>query len=67
MREEEFDQALKIASRLEKLRYSAAFEIGALAHAGQGNLTEAVALLERGVEKAPDVLAELAASRQLPL
>ncbi|HEX6902694.1 MAG TPA: hypothetical protein VF789_23450 [Thermoanaerobaculia bacterium] len=52
---EEFDRALEVAEELERLRYSAAFEIAALAHAGKGDLAAAVRALERGVEKAPDV------------
>ncbi len=52
---EEFDRALEVAEELERLRYSAAFEIAALAHAGQGDLAAAVRALERGVEIAPDV------------
>lgn len=52
---EEFDRALEVAEELERLRYSAAFEIAALAHAGKGDLAAAVRALERGVEIAPDV------------
>jgi tetratricopeptide (TPR) repeat protein len=53
--EEEFDRALAVAEDLERLRYSAAFEIAALAHEGKGDLAAAVRALERGVERAPDV------------
>lgn len=50
----EFDQALEVAGELDRLQYSAGFEIAALAHAGKGDLAAAVRVLEEGVEKAPD-------------
>lgn len=53
--EGKYDQALNIASELEQLQYSAAFEIAALAYAGKEDLPSAVRVLEEGVEKAPDV------------
>ncbi len=46
-------RALEIAEQLEKLRYSAAFEIAALAHAELDDLEAAVRVLTRGLEKAP--------------
>lgn len=49
----EYQAALEVAQQLEELRYSAAFEIAAQAHAGMGDLEAAVATLERGVELAP--------------
>jgi len=51
----EYKKALKIAAQLEKIRFSACFEIGAQAHAGLGNVEKAVRVLERGVKLAPDV------------
>lgn len=47
--------ALKLGRRLEKMRYSAAFEIQALVYAEEGKLRKAIAVLERGVKKAPTV------------
>ena len=55
VRERAFDSALEIAAQLESQRFSGAFEIAALAHAGKGDLDAAVAVLRRGVEVAPDV------------
>lgn len=52
---QDYSGALEVAAQLEDRRYTAAFEIGALAHAGQDQLEQAVELLERGVEAAPDV------------
>lgn len=51
--EEKFDQALEVARELDRLKYSAGFEIAALALAGKGDLAAAVRVLEDGVEKAP--------------
>lgn len=53
--EGKYDQALDVASELDQLQYSAAFEIAALAYAGKEDLPSAVRVLEEGVEKAPDV------------
>ncbi len=50
VRERDFDSALEIAAKLESQRFSGAFEIAALAHAGKGDLDAAVAVLRRGVE-----------------
>jgi tetratricopeptide (TPR) repeat protein len=51
----EFDKALAVADELRALRYTAEFEIAALAYAGKGELDRAVATLEEGVSLAPDV------------
>jgi tetratricopeptide (TPR) repeat protein len=51
----EYKKALKIAAQLEKIRFSACFEIAAQAHAGLGDVEKAVRVLERGIELAPDV------------
>src|SRR5262245_38065397 len=53
--DDDFEGALRIAEQLETLRYTAAFEIAALAHAGMDDLEKAVAVLERGLALAPDV------------
>lgn len=53
--EAKFDEALEIADQLREQRSSGAFEIGALGHAGKGDLETAVRVLEDGVEKAPAV------------
>jgi tetratricopeptide (TPR) repeat protein len=55
LRDEDYEAARDIAAQLEDLRYSAAFEIGAQAQAGLGDLDKAVEILERGVSKAPTV------------
>jgi tetratricopeptide (TPR) repeat protein len=52
---QDYQGALEIASRLEEHRSTAAFEIAALALAGDGQLEKAVETLERGVGFAPDV------------
>jgi tetratricopeptide (TPR) repeat protein len=49
------EAALKVAAELEALRYTATFEIAALAHARLGDLEAAVAVLKRGLEIAPKV------------
>ncbi|MEZ5979855.1 MAG: hypothetical protein R3F34_16815 [Planctomycetota bacterium] len=49
------DAVLAIAAELESRRFSACFELAALGHAGKGELEQGVAVLERGVEAAPDV------------
>jgi tetratricopeptide (TPR) repeat protein len=51
----DWDGALGVADRLEALKHSGAFEIGALAHAGKGDVEEAVRVLETGVARAPTV------------
>jgi tetratricopeptide (TPR) repeat protein len=53
--EGEYEKALEIAKKLEKLRFSSTFEIAGLAYAGLDNLEEAVNVLKEGVEAAPDV------------
>ena len=55
IRDGEFDAALEVAGQLEKHRHTGGFEIAALAHAGKGELETAVAVLRRGVTRAPDV------------
>jgi tetratricopeptide (TPR) repeat protein len=47
--------ALFIAERLEKMRYSGAFEIRALAFASENKLEKAIKCLERGVKLCPQV------------
>jgi tetratricopeptide (TPR) repeat protein len=46
--------ALKVAEELKELRYSAAFDIGAQAYCGLGDIDSAIRMLEEGLEKAPD-------------
>ena len=53
LRQRQYQSALRIAKRLERLRYSAAFEIAGLAYAGLDDLPSAVKTLERGVDLAP--------------
>lgn len=54
LEERDFTEALAIAGKLEGLRHTSAFDIGAQAHAGLGEPAKALALLERGVHVAPD-------------
>ncbi|MBX9694399.1 MAG: hypothetical protein K2Z81_18580, partial [Cyanobacteria bacterium] len=49
------EKALKIGKQLQKMRYSGAFEILALAHEQQDNLPAAIASLEDGVKTCPQV------------
>ncbi len=49
------EAALKVAAELEGLRFTAAFEIAALAHGQLGELEAAVVVLRRGLEMAPNV------------
>ncbi len=53
IRNDDFDEALKIGRRLRRLRWSGGFEIEALALAGLERRCEAIDVLERGVEDAP--------------
>lgn len=53
--DDEWDEALRVAEKLNELRYSAGFEIQALALEGKGDIEAAVAALEQGVEQAPQV------------
>lgn len=55
LNDEEYEAALQVAGELEQKRFTAGFEIAALAHAGLGDLDGAIAVLERGVEFAPAV------------
>lgn len=50
----EYEEALEVARELEELQFTAGFEIAALAHEGMDDLDEAVRVLHRGVEAAPD-------------
>lgn len=51
----DFDAALEVAGQLEEQRHTGGFEIAALAHAGRGDVEAAVAVLRRGVTRAPGV------------
>ena len=51
---EEFEEALEVARKLEELQFTAAFEIAALAYDGMDDIDEALRVLHRGVEAAPD-------------
>jgi tetratricopeptide (TPR) repeat protein len=55
IRSRAYDDAIATARRLRDLGYSSAFEIEALAHAEQGDLTRAISVLEDGVRIAPAV------------
>ena len=50
-----YDEARALADRLEEQHYSGAFEVGALARAGQGDVEDAVAYLQQGTAFAPKV------------
>lgn len=50
-----FGEAIKIGQQLKKLRHSSAFEIMALGHLRQGEISKALAILEEGVSKADRV------------
>ncbi len=50
-----YDDAVKVGKKLLKQRHSSAFEVLALAYAGQGKMKKAIKTLETGVEKAPTV------------
>ena len=50
-----FTKALDTAAELKQLRYSAAFEIGALALDGLGSIQQAIDWLEEGIQLAPKV------------
>lgn len=52
--EEDYETALEVARQLEELRFTAAFEIAALAHEGMDDLEQAIRVLHRGTEAAPD-------------
>jgi len=51
----DYKGALRIAERLKKSRYTACFEIAALAYAGMAQMEEAVGVLKEGTAIAPDV------------
>lgn len=48
----ELDKALEIGERLERLRWTGAFELQAAVHEQKGDLDTAIAILQRGIEKA---------------
>ncbi len=50
----EYEQALEISNELQREKYTAAFDIGAQAYVGLGNIDKAIALLKEGLELAPD-------------
>jgi tetratricopeptide (TPR) repeat protein len=54
LEQEDYEEALEVARQLEELQFTAAFELAALAHDGQGDVEAAVRVLHRGVEAAPD-------------
>ena len=45
------EQAMKIGKRLERLRWSGAFELQAAIYEAENNLEEAVSVLRRGIDK----------------
>ena len=49
------EEALALGRELEEARHTSGFEIQALAHGDLGDLPEAIQILERGVELAPEV------------
>jgi len=48
-----YEEVLRIAERLERERYTGAFDLAARAYASMGKRREAIAALERGVAVAP--------------
>ncbi|MHC4728631.1 MAG: tetratricopeptide repeat protein [Planctomycetota bacterium] len=50
----DYKVAVKIGKKLKKLRHSSAFEILALAYAGEEKTNKAIKALKEGVQKAPD-------------
>ncbi|MGD8296203.1 MAG: hypothetical protein PVG67_07425 [Desulfobacterales bacterium] len=54
MKEERYEEALDISVQLEKLRFTAAFDIGAQAYCGLHDMDKAIDTLRRGVENAPN-------------
>ena len=55
LKEKEYEQALEVAAQLEERKYTATFEIAALAHDALGNTEEAVEVLEKGVDLVPTI------------
>jgi Flp pilus assembly protein TadD len=47
--------ALKVAKKLERMRYSGSFEIQALAYADLGDPSKAISVLREGTTKCPNV------------
>ena len=54
LEQDEYEEALEVAQQLEEMQFTGAFEIAALAHDGMDDVDEAVRVLHRGVEAAPD-------------
>jgi tetratricopeptide (TPR) repeat protein len=50
-----YDEAIKLGKKLQRLRHSSSFEILALAYRGKGKLKKAIKILQEGVLKAPSV------------
>jgi tetratricopeptide (TPR) repeat protein len=53
--EKAYDEALDVARRLRKVRYSGAFEIEGMAYAGLGRDEDAVRMLREGLQSAPAI------------
>lgn len=51
----DYDGAIKLGKKLQRLRHSSNFEILALAYCAKGKLKKAIKILEEGVSKAPCV------------
>lgn len=51
----DFDEAIEVGMQIKTMRHTSAFEILALAYAGQGNVAQAIEVLEEGVTKGPSV------------
>lgn len=51
--EERYEEAIKISKQLEELRYTAAFDIGAQAYCGLGDMDKAILTLKRGIKIQP--------------
>lgn len=52
LEEEQFDQALEIGRRLERMRWTGSFELQAAVYEAQNNLEAAVEVLKRGIDEA---------------
>lgn len=51
LEEENFEQAMEVGKRLERLRWSGAFELQAAVYEAEGDLEGAVSVLRKGVDK----------------
>lgn len=51
--DERYEEAIEISKQLEELRYTAAFDIGAQAYCGLGDMDKAIETLKRGIEIQP--------------